>query len=71
MRWRCVKCGFIFHYTRPMPEHVVDPCPKCHGAKFDRALKVSLTRRIPAGLANYLIHLGYSKGCWRGLDFTS
>ena len=34
MRWRCVKCGFTVHYTRPMPEHVVDPCPKCHGAKF-------------------------------------
>lgn len=34
MRWRCVKCGFTVHYTRPMREHVVDPCPKCKGPKF-------------------------------------
>ena len=34
MRWWCVKCGFTVAYTRPMPERVVDPCPKCHGSKF-------------------------------------
>ena len=34
MRWRCVKCGFTVHYTRPMPEEAVRPCPKCSGAKF-------------------------------------
>jgi rubrerythrin len=34
MRWRCAKCGFTIHYTRPMPEHVVDPCPKCRSTKF-------------------------------------
>ena len=34
MRWRCTECGYTKHFTRPMPEHVAPPCPKCDGKKF-------------------------------------
>jgi rubrerythrin len=34
MRWRCVDCGYIKHFTRPMPAEVAPPCPKCGGEKF-------------------------------------
>ena len=34
LRWRCVDCGYIKHFTRPMPAEVAPPCPKCGGKKF-------------------------------------
>jgi hypothetical protein len=34
MRWRCVGCGYIKHFTRPMPIDVAPPCPKCRGVTF-------------------------------------
>ena len=34
MRWRCTDCGYIKHFTRPMPAEVAPPCPKCGGKKF-------------------------------------
>ena len=34
LRWRCVRCGYLKHFTRPMPAHVAPPCPKCQGATF-------------------------------------
>lgn len=35
MRWRCTECGYIKHFTRPMPAEVAPPCPKCDGKKFE------------------------------------
>jgi rubrerythrin len=37
MRWRCAGCGYIKHFTRPMPAHVAPPCPKCGGEVFEAA----------------------------------
>lgn len=37
MRWRCVDCGYVKHFTRPMPAEVAPPCPKCGGASFAAA----------------------------------
>ena len=34
LRWRCVDCGYIKHFTRPMPAEVAPPCPKCGGKTF-------------------------------------
>ena len=34
MRWRCTDCGYIKHFTRPMPAEVAPPCPKCSGKNF-------------------------------------
>jgi hypothetical protein len=34
MRWRCVDCSYLKHFTRPMPAAVAPPCPKCGGKKF-------------------------------------
>ena len=34
MRWRCTDCGYIKHFTRPMPAEVAPPCPKCEGKHF-------------------------------------
>jgi len=34
LRWRCIDCGYIKHFTRPMPAEVAPPCPKCAGKKF-------------------------------------
>ncbi len=35
LRWRCSGCGYLKHFTRPMPAHVAPPCPKCRGASFE------------------------------------
>ncbi|MBA3650505.1 MAG: hypothetical protein H0W66_03220 [Chthoniobacterales bacterium] len=32
--WRCTGCGYLKHFTRPMPAHVASPCPKCKGVTF-------------------------------------
>jgi predicted Zn-ribbon and HTH transcriptional regulator len=38
LRWRCKSCGYMKHFTRPMPAHVAPPCPKCKGADFQAML---------------------------------
>ncbi|MEO7725013.1 MAG: hypothetical protein ABIU29_10090 [Chthoniobacterales bacterium] len=35
LRWRCIGCGYLKHFTRPMPAHVAPPCPKCKGVSFE------------------------------------
>jgi hypothetical protein len=35
LRWRCLKCGYLKQFTRPMPAHVAPPCPKCRGDGFE------------------------------------
>ena len=37
MRWRCAGCGYIKHFTRPMPAHIAPPCPKCGDDVFEAA----------------------------------
>jgi rubrerythrin len=37
MWWRCVGCGYIKHFTRPMPAEVALPCPKCGDEVFEAA----------------------------------
>ncbi len=34
LRWRCTDCGYIKHFTRPMPAEVAPPCPKCDSKSF-------------------------------------
>ncbi len=34
LRWRCLDCGYVKHFTRPMPAEVAPPCPKCGGKSF-------------------------------------
>ena len=34
LRWRCIACGHLKNFTRPMPAHVAPPCPKCQGVNF-------------------------------------
>jgi rubrerythrin len=35
LRWRCVQCGYIKRFTRPMPAEVAPPCPKCRAIAFE------------------------------------
>ncbi|MBA3964064.1 MAG: hypothetical protein H0X40_19495 [Chthoniobacterales bacterium] len=35
LAWRCRSCGYIKHFTRPMPAEVAPPCPKCRGTLFE------------------------------------
>ncbi len=35
LRWRCRRCEYVKGFTRPMPEHVAPPCPKCLGTEFE------------------------------------
>ncbi|MEO5754896.1 MAG: hypothetical protein ABIR38_09330 [Chthoniobacterales bacterium] len=34
LRWRCTGCGYLKHFTRPMPAGVAAPCPKCRSRIF-------------------------------------
>jgi rubredoxin len=34
MRWRCTACGYIKHFTRPMPARVAPPCPNATLRRF-------------------------------------
>jgi hypothetical protein len=34
MRWRCLVCGQVKTFTRPVPREVAIPCPKCRGSDF-------------------------------------
>jgi rubrerythrin len=35
LRWRCLRCGYIKRFTKPMPAEVAPPCPKCRAAQFE------------------------------------
>jgi hypothetical protein len=32
--WKCTACGYVKHFTRPVPDEVAAPCPKCRGEVF-------------------------------------
>jgi len=34
LSWRCLVCGHIKKFTRPVPREVAVPCPKCRGTDF-------------------------------------
>ena len=34
LRWQCVQCGHVKHFTRSVPSDVASPCPKCKGGAF-------------------------------------
>jgi hypothetical protein len=33
--WKCLGCGHVKHFTRPVPSEVAPPCPKCRGEAFE------------------------------------
>jgi len=33
--WKCIECGHVKHFTRPVPPEVAPPCPKCDGNSFE------------------------------------
>lgn len=33
-KWRCLRCGFVEWFTKPVALETCDPCPKCGGVKF-------------------------------------
>jgi len=35
LAWRCQRCGYIKHFTRPVPADVAAPCPKCRSEIFE------------------------------------
>ena len=37
LRWRCRRCEYIKHFTRPMPHDVASPCPRCMNGDFEPA----------------------------------
>jgi rubrerythrin len=37
MRWKCVNCGYIKRFTRPVPQETAEDCPKCKGRLFEVA----------------------------------
>jgi rubrerythrin len=34
LSWRCLVCGHVKKFTRPVPAEVAIPCPKCKGTDF-------------------------------------
>jgi predicted Zn-ribbon and HTH transcriptional regulator len=32
--WKCKWCGYVKHFTRPVPIEVVSPCPRCKNDAF-------------------------------------
>ncbi len=32
--WKCIGCGHVKHFTRPVTAAVADRCPKCKGDSF-------------------------------------
>jgi hypothetical protein len=34
LSWKCIGCGHVKHFTRPVPIEVAAPCPKCKGRFF-------------------------------------
>jgi rubrerythrin len=34
LSWTCRGCGYVKHFTRPVPEEVAGRCPKCPGEAF-------------------------------------
>jgi len=35
MRWRCKDCGWIKHFTRPVPLETASGCPRCKSTSFE------------------------------------
>jgi len=35
MRWKCKDCGYIKHFTRPVPLESVANCPRCKSTSFE------------------------------------
>ncbi len=33
--WKCIKCGHVKHFTRPVSGDVASPCPKCNANSFE------------------------------------
>jgi rubrerythrin len=34
LSWKCIGCGHVKHFTRPVPSDIAQPCPKCKGDSF-------------------------------------
>jgi len=34
LSWKCIGCGHVKHFTRPVPSDVAQPGPKCKGDSF-------------------------------------
>ncbi len=37
LRWCCIGCGYLKHFTRPTPAEVAAPCSRCKGVTFQAA----------------------------------
>jgi predicted Zn-ribbon and HTH transcriptional regulator len=35
MRWRCKDCGWMKHFTRPVPFETAGRCPRCKSISFE------------------------------------
>jgi predicted Zn-ribbon and HTH transcriptional regulator len=35
MHWRCKECGYMKHFTRPMPLESAGRCPRCKSSSFE------------------------------------
>jgi predicted Zn-ribbon and HTH transcriptional regulator len=35
MRWRCKDCGWMKHFTRPVPFEAAGRCPRCKSTSFE------------------------------------
>ena len=33
--WKCKQCGYVKHFTRPVPIEIVSPCPRCKSDVFE------------------------------------
>jgi predicted Zn-ribbon and HTH transcriptional regulator len=34
-RWKCKDCGWIKHFTRPVPLEATNRCPRCKSVSFE------------------------------------
>ena len=34
MKWKCARCGYRKHFTRPVDSETASACPKCRGVWF-------------------------------------
>src|SRR5713101_3022560 len=35
LAWKCTRCGYTKHFTKPAPVEVAGRCPKCRGESFE------------------------------------
>jgi rubrerythrin len=35
LAWKCMECGHVKRFTRPVPAEVAPPCPKCNANSFE------------------------------------